>query len=99
MPPTNEVIMLTTVFPVHNGFEIQTLIYINREPAGTLEQGYGVSVRIFRAGSEPDSSNSRLFRLSGARPYEALGDARRAGVMHGCAIIDGRVTGQSVADL
>lgn len=94
--------MFTTVLPVHNGFEIQTFIYANREPAGMSArqaQGYAVSVRIFRAGSEPDTSNSRLFRLSGARPYEALGEARRAGVRHGCAIIDGMVAGQSVADL
>ncbi|UHL64824.1 hypothetical protein LSG25_02660 [Paralcaligenes sp. KSB-10] len=94
--------MFTTVLPVHKGFEIQTYIYVSRDQHGMPAwkgQGYDVSVRIFRAGSEPDMLNSRIFPLPRSLSYDALGEARRAGEKHGRAVIDGSILGQSVSDM
>lgn len=90
--------MFTAVLPVHKGFEIQTLIYPNHDMHGIQikrvpkrDQGYQVSVRIFRAGIVPTDLTSRMFKLSEALSYDAIGEARRAGEKHGREIIDGDV--------
>lgn len=94
--------MFTIVLPVHKGFEIQTLIYASKDRYGVpvkRGQGYDVSVKIFRAGIEPTTVTSRVFKLSRVHSYDAIGEARRAGEEHGRSVIDGDVQDQSVADL
>jgi hypothetical protein len=55
-------------------------------------------VRICRVGANP-AADGRVFRLPYLWPFEGTGKARIACMAHAEQLIDGRVDGQSVADL
>ncbi|HEY3599251.1 MAG TPA: hypothetical protein VGL08_17275 [Paraburkholderia sp.] len=87
----------------YKGFEIHPLIYPHRAAGGpatrhSLDAGYQASVRICRVGANP-AADGRVFRLPTLWPFEGTGKARIACMAHAEQLIDGRIDGQSVADL
>ncbi|MGH8778374.1 hypothetical protein [Paraburkholderia flava] len=86
----------------YKGYEIHPLIYPRRpsdgQPSRRPDAGYEASVRICRVGANP-VADGRVFRLPYLWPFEGSGKARLACMAHAEQLIDGRVDGQSVADL
>jgi hypothetical protein len=85
----------------YKGYEIHPLVY-PRRPSGVTSRhadaGYDASVRICRVGANA-AADGRVFRLPYLWPFEGTGKARIACMAHAELLIDGRVDGQSVADL
>ncbi|MDE1181600.1 hypothetical protein [Paraburkholderia sp.] len=90
------------VVKTYKGFEIHPLVYPRRPADGTTgrnaDAGYDASVRICRVGANP-AADGRVFRLQYFLPFDGTGKARIACMAHAEQLIDGRVEGQSVADL
>ncbi|MEQ5842492.1 hypothetical protein BWP39_23310 [Paraburkholderia acidicola] len=93
---------MTQAVKTYKGYEIHPLIYPRRpadgQPSRRPDAGYEASVRICRVGANP-AADGRVFRLPYLWPFEASGKARLACMAHAEQLIDGRVDGQSVADL
>ncbi len=93
---------MTQAVRTYKGFEIHPLVYPRRagdeQVRRNPDAGYEASVRICRVGANP-SADGRVFRLPHLWPFEGTGKARLACMAHAEQLIDGRVDGQSVADL
>lgn len=72
----------------YKGYTIQALVYKRESPdISPNVRCYDVSVKI---GREDDPSVApKLFRLPKADPFLDLGDARRAGEVFACKLING----------
>ncbi|KAF7963921.1 hypothetical protein ACTMU2_23785 [Cupriavidus basilensis] len=84
------------------GFDIYPLVYKFDAPREWHERrpdrAYSASVVICREGEQPSADNGRVFHVPEAQ-WADLGAAKRAAVQHGSHIIDGLVSGESVAGL
>lgn len=93
---------MTSAVKTYKGFEIHPLVYPRRPPGAlptrNADAGYDASVRICRVGANP-AADGRVFRLQYLFPFDGMGKARIACMVHAEQLIDGRVDGQSVADL
>jgi hypothetical protein len=86
----------------YRGFDIYPLIYSHtpRRPDGSraTSSGFDASVKIARRDAS-DNVNSRVFKVIAAAPFNDAGDARRASAVFAEQLIDGKIDGQSVAEL
>ncbi|HZZ05785.1 hypothetical protein [Paraburkholderia sp.] len=93
---------MNSVVKTYKGYEIHPLVYPRRPADGQTtrnpDAGYDASVRICRVGANP-AADGRVFRLQYLFPFDGTGKARIACMAHAEQLIDGRVDGQSVADL
>ncbi len=94
---------MTQAVKTYKGFEIHPIIYPRRAAGDaanrrSFDVDYEASVRICRVGANP-AADGRVFRLPQLSPFEGTGKARLACMAHAEQLIDGRIDGQSVADL
>ncbi|KAI3589217.1 hypothetical protein D9X30_5864 [Cupriavidus sp. U2] len=91
-------------YPAANskGFDIYPLVYKYDPPREWHERrpdrSYSASVVICREGFAPTADSGRVFQVPDAQ-WADLGVAKRAAVQHGADIIEGLVTGESLAGL
>lgn len=83
----------------YKGFELYPLVFARMDGQSRRAEGYDVAVRICRPGVGPGAPGSRVFRLQLEKAISDFGMARSAAWQRGRDIIDGRVNGESVADL
>jgi hypothetical protein len=95
--------MATPQPDIYKGFELHPLIFSrvfrHSDAHSRYAEGYDVAVRISRPGGEAGPLGSRVFRLQLANAVSDFGMARSAAYQRGRDIIDGKVDGESVADL
>ncbi|WP_245005189.1 hypothetical protein [Paraburkholderia sacchari] len=84
---------------IYKGFELYPLVFARMGEHSRRAEGYDVAVRICRPGAEAGSHGSRVFRLQLETAITDFGMARSAACQRGRDIIDGKVNGESVADL
>jgi len=95
--------MSTHPLLLYKGYELYPFVFartFNRfDGHSRYAEGYDVAVRICRPGAIASSAASRVFRLDQAHAFSDFGAARRAACERGKDIIDGKVSGASVADI
>jgi hypothetical protein len=87
----------------YRGFEIYPLVYPRkpRTAGGTYdyEAGFDAAVKICRRDGDNGITTSRIFHVSGVIPFGGAGEARRASASFAEQLIDGKIEGQSIAEL
>lgn len=95
--------MPTQPLLLYKGYELHPLVFartFNRfDGHSRYAEGYDIAVRISRPGAIAASAASRVFRLDQLHALCDFGTARRAACQGGKDIIDGKVSGASVADI
>jgi hypothetical protein len=87
----------------YRGLEITPLVYPRKKriPGRSYDYdaGFDASVRISRRSVEGELSEGRIFRVPGMFPFDGGGKARLASINYAEQVIDGKVEGQTAADL
>ncbi|WP_118184589.1 hypothetical protein [Paraburkholderia phosphatilytica] len=83
---------MTTTQRLYRGLEFHALVYPHHvTPAGfshNYEEGFDASVRISEPEVDSAPLRSRVFRVSGERPFSCTGEARRACTRYAEWLID-----------
>lgn len=95
--------MSTQPLLLYKGYELHPLVFARTfsrfDGHSRYAEGYDIAVRISRPGAIAASASSRVFRMNETHALSDFGTARRAACQRGKDIIDGKVSGASVADM
>ncbi|CAD6553252.1 hypothetical protein LMG27952_05413 [Paraburkholderia hiiakae] len=95
--------MSTQPLFLYKGYELHPLVFARTfsrfDGHSRYAEGYDIAVRISRPGAIATSAASRVFRVNQPDALSDFGTARRAAWQQGKDIIDGKVSGASVADM
>lgn len=95
--------MSTHPFLLYKGYELHPLVFARTfsrfDGHSRYSEGYDIAVRICLPAAIASSTASRVFRLDQPNAFSDFGTARRAAGQQGKDIVDGKVSGASVADM